>query len=89
MEFSIEGFFRKCDQIRGKQRIWSHLLKKSLMENFIFCTVYASEYLIPWLVSMQILAAFPSYSDIYFSSRTKFSNFWSNQIVWEGYAFIT
>ena len=22
------------------QRIWSHLLKKSLMENFIFCAVY-------------------------------------------------
>ena len=24
------------DQIRRKLRIWSHLLKKSLMENFIF-----------------------------------------------------
>ena len=22
------------------RRIWSHLLKKSLMENFIFCAVY-------------------------------------------------
>ena len=29
-------FFSKCDQIRRKLRIWSHLLKKSLMENFIF-----------------------------------------------------
>ena len=27
----------KCDQIRRKLRIWSYLLKKSLMENFIFC----------------------------------------------------
>ena len=27
----------KCDQIRRKLHIWSHLLKKSLMENFIFC----------------------------------------------------
>ena len=27
------------DQIRRKLRIWSHLLKKSLMENFIFCAV--------------------------------------------------
>ena len=26
---------------RRKLRIWSHLLKKSLMENFIFCAVYA------------------------------------------------
>ena len=28
------------DQIRGKLRIWTHLLKKSLMENFIFYAVY-------------------------------------------------
>ena len=39
MKFSIKGFFSKCDQIRKKLRIWSHLLKKSLMENFIFCAV--------------------------------------------------
>ena len=32
----IRIFFGKCDQIRRKFRIWSHLLKKSLMENFIF-----------------------------------------------------
>ena len=37
--FSIKNFFSKCDQIRRKLRIWSHILKKSLMENFIFCTV--------------------------------------------------
>ena len=29
-------FFTKCNQIRSLLRIWSHLLKKSLMENFIF-----------------------------------------------------
>ena len=39
MKFSIGDFFSKCDQIRKKLRIWSHLLKKSLMENFIFCEV--------------------------------------------------
>ena len=39
MKFSIKYFFSKCDQIRRKLRIWSHLLKKSLMENFIFCAV--------------------------------------------------
>ena len=33
MKFSIKDFFSKCDQIRSK-------LKKSLMENFIFCTVW-------------------------------------------------
>ena len=39
MKFSIKDFFSKCDQIRRKLRIWSHLLKKSQMENFIFCAV--------------------------------------------------
>ena len=39
MKFSIKDFFSKCDQIRRKLRIWSHLLKKSLMENFTLCAV--------------------------------------------------
>ena len=39
MKFPIKDFFRKCDQIRKTMRIWSHLLKKSLIENFIFCAV--------------------------------------------------
>ena len=39
MKFSIKDFFSKCDRIRMKERSWSHLLKKSLMENFIFCAV--------------------------------------------------
>ena len=38
MKFSIKDFSSKCDQIHKKLRIWSHLLEKSLMENFIFCT---------------------------------------------------
>ena len=40
MKFFIKDFFSKCDQIRRKLRIWSHLLKKSLMENFNFCAVF-------------------------------------------------
>ena len=53
MRFSIQDFFSKCDQIRSFLRIWSYLLKKSLMENFIFCAANA-EYVIlvnrtsPW-----------------------------------------
>ena len=39
MKFSMKDFFSKCDQIRSFLRIWSHLLKKYLMENFIFCAV--------------------------------------------------
>ena len=34
-EVFIRHFFSKCDQIRAKLRIWSHLIKKSLMENSI------------------------------------------------------
>ena len=33
MKFSIKDFYSKCDQIRSFLRIWSHLLKKLLMEN--------------------------------------------------------
>ena len=36
---SIKDFFSIYDQIRRKERILSHLLNKSLMENFIFCAV--------------------------------------------------
>ena len=39
MKFSIKDIFSKCDQIRRKLRIWSCLLKNSIMENFIFCAV--------------------------------------------------
>ena len=35
MNISIKDFFSKFDKIRRKLRIWSHLVKKSLMENFI------------------------------------------------------
>ena len=39
MKFSIKDFSSKCDQILKKLRIWSHLLEKSTMQNFIFCAV--------------------------------------------------
>ena len=51
MKFSIKDFFSKCDQIRRKLRIWSHLLKKSLKENFIFCAVtYQHRFMIKHLL---------------------------------------
>ena len=50
MKFSIKDFFSKCDQIRSFLRIWSHLLKKSLMENFIFCAVMVCI----WIVLTQV-----------------------------------
>ena len=36
MKLSDKYFFIKCDQICRKLRIWSSLLKKSLIENFVF-----------------------------------------------------
>ena len=35
-KFSVKDFSRKCDQIRSFLRIWSDLLKKSLMVKLIF-----------------------------------------------------
>ena len=47
MKFSIQDFFSKFDQITNykritKSQIWSHLLKKSSMENFILCAMKRS-----------------------------------------------
>ena len=39
MKLSIKDFSSKRDQIRRELRIRSHLLEKSLIENFIFCAV--------------------------------------------------
>ena len=40
---SVKGFFSNCDQICSFLRICSHLLRNSLMENFIFlCRVYVN-----------------------------------------------
>ena len=36
MRFSFKNFFSNCDKIRSFMRIWSHIMKKSLMESFIF-----------------------------------------------------
>ena len=40
MKYFIKDFFSICHRIRSFLRIWSHILKKSLMENFIFCFRY-------------------------------------------------
>ena len=39
VKFSIKDLFSEWAQICSFRQIWSHLLKKSLMENFIFCAV--------------------------------------------------
>ena len=47
-----KGFLSKCDQIRSFLWIWSHLLKKSLMENFIFWAVLPDNTLITFILSL-------------------------------------
>ena len=44
MKFSVKDFFSKCDKIRRKLRILSHLLKKFLMVNLIFCADCGQHY---------------------------------------------
>ena len=41
IKFPIKDFFSKCEQTRRNLWIWSHLLKKPLTENFIFCAVWS------------------------------------------------
>ena len=50
MKFPIKDFFSKCDQICRKLRIWSHLMKKFLTENFIFRKVFDTlTYSVPYI----------------------------------------
>ena len=42
IKLCIKNFFSKCDQIRGRLRIWSDLLKKYSIGNFIFlCSAWS------------------------------------------------
>ena len=52
LKFSIKNFFSKCDKIDRKLRIWSHLLKKSLMKNFIFFAQSKWKWHFPYLICM-------------------------------------
>ena len=63
MKISVMDFFGKCEQIWRRLRVWSHSLKKSLMEIFIFCAVYVS-----WIVTL----------DWTWGSRTNWLKYWKN-----------
>ena len=84
MKFSIEDFFSKCVQILSFLRIWLHLLKKSLMENFIFV-----QYIFPpgrkcfsnmkipqfWFISSKHMLIFLQYYSVYFCYFVSLSRF--------------
>ena len=84
MTFYIKDFFSKCVRIRRKLQIWSHLLKKSLMENFIVCKVSFKISILKYLIfcfftsdnDTVILSEFiikPRYSIHFVGAKTDFS----------------
>ena len=44
LKFSIKDFFSEYDQIHWRLQIWSHLLKKFLMETFTFYAVILTKH---------------------------------------------
>ena len=87
MKLSITDFFSKCEKILKKPRIWSHLPKKSVIENFIFCAVIASNtFIIPVSVSMKYTIVV--YLDFRLKSRIikfRFGYFYDSCIARIGY----
>ena len=61
MKFSVQDFSGKCDQIRSFLHIWSHLLKKSLMKNFIFRAVKDTRITTMDIVLLSLLLTLHSY----------------------------
>ena len=47
MKYSIKNFFSKCYQIHSFLRIWSHLLKRSSVENYMLCAVNCNKLVKP------------------------------------------
>ena len=55
----FKDLFSKCDQIRSFLKIWSHILKKPWLENFIFyAVVIANSALIDFKNLWQMLCKF-------------------------------
>ena len=96
MKFSIKCFFSKCNQISRKLQIWSHLLKKSSMENFIFLAVLTLHllamliliffsFMIIWAVKAcgyRVIKYF--FDEIYFGRESNISKEWS--FSWNNYS---
>ena len=72
MKFSIKNFFSKYDHIHSFLQIWSDLLKKFLMENFIFCAVNV-------LYNNYLNQPNEMFGQKYFCSLKKLRIFWINE----------
>ena len=64
MKCFMKFFFSKCDQIRRKLRIWSHLMKKSSMENFIFWAMWNLWFFVNLKCFFALFTLHPPSSDI-------------------------
>ena len=82
MKFSIKDFFSKCDQIRRKLRIWLHLLKKSLLENFFFCAVFPDISQFPKIQSLKMFGNLYLRQEVYKAYSTR------NQVLIHSFIFI-
>ena len=71
LKFSINDFFSKRDQICRKLRIWSHLQKKLLIENFICCAVIVK-------ITLKILEGTRTFL-IHFTKILPFYTLWRHQ----------
>ena len=64
-KFSIKDFSSKYDHMYCSLRIWSHLLEKSLMGNFIFCAVLI-------VASIQTISKVYEWTGCLFSQASKY-----------------
>ena len=71
-----KDFFSKCDQVRRNLRIWSHLLKKTLMENFFFCSVKDLWWQKSSIVDVWVGAKYNSKTNICFRKKKKTIHAW-------------
>ena len=85
--FSIKDIFSKCDQIRSFLRIWLHLLKKFILENFFFCPV-CSEWLLQYFSSVSLNPLLENRSSPFFillktyCFSVRYSVFWRMWVLW-------
>ena len=64
INFFVKNWFSKCEHIRIKLRIYSHLLNKSFTEKFIFCVVN----IIGFIAESKFLFKHNCQSLVYFTS---------------------
>ena len=69
---SIEDLFKKCDQIRNFLQISSHLLKKSLTENFMFSTVCFKGYVCYFICSTKLKSLKKIEKNVSFHQKNSF-----------------